>query len=413
VNRIRAWLIDGLLVIGAIVIALVLSEAGLRLFYPQPMGVWHQDRDGLALHWPGLVTYLPQFGLSVSFNSGGMRDREHAVAKPAGVFRVLVLGDSFIEALQVPFEGSVPSLLERELARQTGRSVEVISASVSGWGTDDELKYLESYGTKWKADLILVAMTLHNDVHDNLRERFHTMEDGALVEKPPRRLSFSQYKLIELKGLLASRSQAYQLLTRTRRLPGVRAEARQLNSHVLNLFSRVTNEPVSTGIELTRLLLERIRSVGTQHGARVTLVLLPLAVQVSGERFAEFLRAQGRSIPDSDVERPQRLLAHVGEQVGIDVIDLLPGFREWTRGGGGSLFLERDGHWNGAGHRLAAKIVTWDLVDRGMVRSVTATSAGEGRRVLAGEERESGIASRATNRIDSVGSSFVSAPCCD
>ncbi len=76
----------------ALIVALAVVEVGLRYFYPQPMGVWHQDRDGLALHWPGLVTYLPQFGQSVSFNSAGMRDGEHPVEKPPGVFRVLVLG---------------------------------------------------------------------------------------------------------------------------------------------------------------------------------------------------------------------------------------------------------------------------------------------------------------------------------
>ena len=366
-RRAWAWVVAGFLVMGAMAVALVLGEVSLRLFYPQPMGVWHQDRDGLALHWPGLVTYLPQFGLSVSLNSAGMRDREHTVEKPETVFRVLVLGDSFMEALQVPFESSFPNLLERRLASRTGRVIEVVNASVSGWGTDDELKYLTSYGTKWKADLILVAMTLHNDVHDNLRKRFHTMEDGALVEKSPPRLSFWQYKLIELKGLLASRSHAYQLLIRTRRLPEVRDEATRLNSHVLDLFSRTTNGSVATGIELTRLLLERIRSIGTQHGARVTLVLLPLAVQLSDERFATFARATSGSTRGLEINKPQRLLRRVGDRVGIDVIDLLPGFREWTAGSGGGLYLERDGHWNEPGHRLAAEIVARELINRHLV----------------------------------------------
>lgn len=367
-SRARRWLIDGLLVIGAIVVAVALTEVGLRLFYPQPMGVWHQDRDGLALHWPGLVTYLPQFGHSVSLNSAGMRDREHAVVKPEGVFRVLLLGDSFMEALQIPFERSFPSLLERALATGAGTPVEVINASVSGWGTDDELRYLESYGTKWRADLILVAMTLHNDVHDNLRERFHVMKDGALVETSTARLSFLQYKLIQLKGLLASRSQAYQLMIRTRRLREMKTEAANLNSHVRDLFGTPTHGRVSTGVELTRLLLERIQSVGAQHGARVTLVLLPLAVQMSDGKVAELVRAGGGLTSGCDLERPQRLLKDIVAQVGIHLTDLLPGFREWTRDGGGSLFLDRDGHWNEAGHKLAADIVARDLVDRGMVR---------------------------------------------
>jgi len=182
VKHAKGWLSVGL-VIGAIAVGVLLAEAGLRLFYPQQLGVWYQDREGLGLHWPGLVTRFPQSSFPVAFNSAGMRDREHAVAKPDGVFRVLVLGDSFMEALQVPFEESFPSVVEHELSQETGRRVEVVNASVSGWGTDDELKYLTRYGTQWKPDLILVAMTLHNDISDNLREQFHTIRNGALIEQ--------------------------------------------------------------------------------------------------------------------------------------------------------------------------------------------------------------------------------------
>ena len=90
-ERLRAWCVNVLLATGAVVTALGCAELGLRLLYPQPLGVWHQDRGGLALHWPGLVTYLPQFGHVVSINSDGLRDREHAVPKTDGMYRILVL----------------------------------------------------------------------------------------------------------------------------------------------------------------------------------------------------------------------------------------------------------------------------------------------------------------------------------
>ena len=210
-NRRRAWLVNALFAVAAVVLGAALGEAGLRLVYPQPLGVWHHDPAGLALHWPGLVTYLPQFGHTVSFSSAGMRDRERAVERPAGVFRILVLGDSFMEALQVPFEASFPSLLERGLERKAGKRFEVLNASVSGWGTDDELQYLTTYGMKWKPDLVLVAMTLHNDISENLLERFHTMRNGSLVEQDRAGSSFLGYKVTQLKGFLATRSHAYQL----------------------------------------------------------------------------------------------------------------------------------------------------------------------------------------------------------
>jgi hypothetical protein len=61
-------------------------------------------------------------------------------------------------------------------------------------------------------------------------------------------------------------------------------------------------------------------------------------------------------------------MKEVANRAGIAVFDLLPRFREWTAAGGSRLYLERDGHWNEAGHRLAAGSVAGELVDHGVVR---------------------------------------------
>ena len=366
-KRLRVWCVNALLAIGAVVVALGCAEFGLRLFYPQPLGVWHQDRDGLALHWPGLVTYLPQFGHVVSINSVGMRDREHAVPKVDGMYRILILGDSFMEALQLPFEASFPNILERELAETTRRPVDVVNASVSGWGTDDELMYLEKHGVRWEPDLILIAMTLHNDVNDNLRERFHRNEHGTLTEGWQRTLSSHEFRLIELKGFLASRSHAYQLFLRSRRSGERRVEAEQLNAHVVDLLGPTTSRELARGLELTRLLLERITVIAAQQKAKVAVVLLPLALQVSGEAPGGPVKQVGTAPGARDLDRPQQLLRGVAQRAGVEVIDLLPRFREWTAAGGSSLYLERDGHWNESGHRVAAGIVASELVRRDYV----------------------------------------------
>lgn len=363
-TRRRAWLGNGFLLVVAIVLAAALAEVGIRWVAPQPLGVWHHDRDGLALHWPGRITYLPQFGQTVSFNSEGMRDREHAVPKPVDVFRILVLGDSFMEALQVPFEASFPSLLERALDGQARKRVEVVNASVSGWGTDDELQYLTTYGMKWRPDLVVVVMTLHNDLSDNLRQRFHTTRNSTLVERPRDKTTFLDYKLVQLKGFLATRSHAYQLVIRSRRTREMRGEARQLSSHVVEILREEPGEAIVKSVDLTGLLLERIKTTVAAEGGRVVLVLLPLAMQLSDATFADLARAAGQELR---IDGPQRLVTRVAARAGIPVIDLLPGLRAWTAGGGAPLYLERDGHWNERGHRLAAEIVSRELVGRGLV----------------------------------------------
>ena len=350
----RRFLWNGVLAAAALALAVSLAEVAVRVFAPQPTGLTHQDRYGLVIHWPRLVRYLPAYGHSVSFNSQGMRDREHPIAKPAGVFRILILGDSFMEAYQVPFEESVPALLERQLGQRPGRRIEVISAGVGGWGTDDELRYLTSYGMKWRPDLILVAMTLHNDISDNLREEWHTIQGDTLVALTRQPFSTLRWQVIQLKAFLASRFQLYQIWRRVWHGAQIREGGRQLNAHVTDLFRADPNPPIVRGYALTRLLLARIQSVATEGGSQVVLMLLPLQMQLSEQAFGEFGRGTG--VADSLVQdQPQRAMKAVAADLGISVLDLLPVFRNWIAAGGAPLFLEWDGHWNAAGHRVAAE----------------------------------------------------------
>ena len=162
--------------------AIALGEIVVAGWYPQNLGTWGMTRDGLTSHVPNISVYVRQFGQQISINSHGMRDREHQPEKPPGIYRILLLGDSFMEANQVAFEDAFPHLLEAKL----GPRFEVINASVSGWGTDDELTYLIRYGFRFEPDLVLLGMTLNNDIQDNLAEEFHSHVNGDLQEKPVR-----------------------------------------------------------------------------------------------------------------------------------------------------------------------------------------------------------------------------------
>jgi hypothetical protein len=362
------WLRDVLLVLASLAATVVLAEVVVRLVAPQPTGLSHQDRYGLALHYPGITRYLPQYGHDVSFNSAGMRDREHTLNKPAGVFRVLLLGDSFTEALQVPFEASLPSLLEQGLAERTGKRVEVVNAGVSGWGTDDELRYLTQYGLRYHPDLVVVAMTLHNDISDNLRQDWHTVRNGALVEKPVRPMSSARFAVVQLKAFLATRSQLYQLGRRVWHRGEIKQVATQLRSHVVQLFVEPTPQKIAEGLVLTSHELVAIRDAAGASGARVAAVLLPIRYQLSDSMFADFVKSAGVPVQEMRIGKPQQLVTQMAESLGIPVIDLLPRFRRWTTDSSAPLYLEWDGHWNEAGHRLAASEVIGGLIQERVVR---------------------------------------------
>src|SRR5262249_55373264 len=97
----------------------------------------------------------------------GRRDLERPVAKSPGTYRVLLLGDSFVEAMQVPIEQTFARRLEAALTRPGGPRVEVISMGVSGYGTTSQYLWYREHGRAYQPDLVLLSFYPGNDVRNN------------------------------------------------------------------------------------------------------------------------------------------------------------------------------------------------------------------------------------------------------
>lgn len=366
--RLTKWVTNAALTLVSLCTVLILAEFILRVFYPQQLGVWNNLRDGMVIHPPNISVYLNRYGHAVQFNSIGMRDREHPIEKEQGVFRILLLGDSFMEALQVAFEESLPKLLEDRLRAATRRPIEVINFAVSGWGTDDQLEYLEQYGLKFQPDLILIAMTIHNDVSDNLGERFHTLVEGKLVARPKQEIASFEYITLKVKDFLASHFHLTQLLRKYKHRRDLAEVAESLNSHLLQLVRKAESRQIGRGWEITFQLFSRIDKIGKKVRAKTAIFLIPLSIQLYDHAFKTFLLTHGVSRSEIDLEKPQQKMRQFGDAAGIEVIDLLPDFRAWRERNQEGLHVA-DGHWNADGHQLAADVVSKELVRRGIFRT--------------------------------------------
>lgn len=125
-----------------------LSDNPRLVFEPVP-GMVVEDA-GLWEAWEG------------SANSLGYRSPERPAAKPAGVFRIVVLGDSIAEGLGVDdVADTFPARLERRL-RAEGRPVEVLNFAVTGYNTAQEVETLAARALSFEPDLVLLAYCLND-----------------------------------------------------------------------------------------------------------------------------------------------------------------------------------------------------------------------------------------------------------
>jgi hypothetical protein len=159
------WLVMALL--------LVLVEASLQLFallrpsydvlFLQPDRVlgWKQAPN-LRWVWAGLYWYASDFKVDITTNPLGFRDKTRAVTKPYGVKRVALLGDSFIEAVQVPLEKTAGQLLEQRLNgasaqdRDASRRWEVLNFGISNYGVGQYLLTWEQYARNYRPDYVAI-----------------------------------------------------------------------------------------------------------------------------------------------------------------------------------------------------------------------------------------------------------------
>ena len=208
-----------LVIAGLTVYTLVFAEIFVRLVDPQPImpryvtGTPWGVRGNIpnARYWH----HTPEVTVEYRINSQGMRsDREYALAKPRGVCRVALFGDSFFMGYELDLKDTFAVQLERQL-RARGRNVEVLNFSVSGFGQAEMLRTYVSYGRKFDPDVVIFEWH-STDPDDNMRSGLYRLvgdqlERGQAEYLPGIKLQDALMKS-KLYRTIADNSQLYSVI---------------------------------------------------------------------------------------------------------------------------------------------------------------------------------------------------------
>jgi hypothetical protein len=393
-SRRAIWLLRAGLILGAFLLPILALEALFRVAGPFLPG--NYDTGIRLVRHPVYGHYHPpshqlwiqrdEFTTHIQTNAAGQRGRSIPIEKPAGIFRILVLGDSFVEAEQVHDHERFIVRLEAILNQDGGAiRYEVIDGGCGGWGTAQQLLYLREQGLAYEPDLVLLAFFVGNDVGDNsielqldgkreaaLKPYYVPREDGSLEllrPTPPRPTILEQ-----ALGVLRRHSTAYNffesgvlrklgrddLLTAWRTLDALERPRYQGN---LVYRTRLTDDWRS-GWEITDALLRMVRDEAVQHGSRFGLVLVPTRGQVSDQAWRGIAGADGGQRAGLDRAFPNSQLQKIAAGIEAPLLDLVPPLRAADSQGQGPLYYERDQHWTAAGHAVAAQAIATFLRDQ-------------------------------------------------
>ena len=260
----------------------------------------------------------------VHTNALGLRCEAVATPKPAGVYRILAVGDSCTFGSGAAQAETYPAHLEGLLkARRPEQQWEVINAGVPGFSSFQALRYLEREGFDLEPDAVLLASAI-NDASvaaEGSKRRF-----GGV-----RKLSDREYAeaLTRTTGLGITR-----LLARTGLWDPAPPETPRRGPR--RSLRRVPIDEYEAGL---RDFVQEVRA----HGALPVLVAWPLRVQVDPSGLpTSFHRT---------VEDYQQISAQVAEATGSPFVDLVQ-----VTQGGPELFVDIV-HMNGEGYAVVAEAI--------------------------------------------------------
>ena len=358
------WLVNGSLLLGATLIALLTGEGIFRLVRPVAPGVDPIPLERPCATCPHLYELNPERS---GISEQKTRDRLYAIPKPRGTRRILLLGDSVAFGASIDRAAIFPERLERSLDRPSQR-IEVVNAAVNGYGAYNEVQYFIATGRSFQPDLVLIAFCM-NDVVDPL---LHWNRGGRLaIRVPPdaipnpeyhERNALPRFRYRRWKAQAAQRSALFERFARTllphieRRLEwepaaavsNERSEDGTWPTHLTledDLSIEVLMDYESPEWRWLRRQYDELQAAVTEAGARLAVLVFPLAYQ-----------------QDPDYPHlPQSLWRRYCESRGLSCLDLLAGLR---RGRGDAGFPREDDwyddvwmdtwHLTPKGHAIAA-----------------------------------------------------------
>ncbi len=364
--RVRVILIHLALLALSLLLGLGVAELAVRIAAPQQLIAFRPDIWRPA----DTVGYLRNGNVRARINTG---ERTVSVLTDAEGFRVgaagrrdapltvLLLGDSFMEALQVEYEQSLAGLIEARLPARVGTAVAVREAGIAGWDPNHYLLRARQLLPRETFGLVVVALYAGNDL---IRERIERFPPREAAERHrfglPSSLRWSaivESVLYPFNNVLETRSHLFVLLKK--RLRAVRMRMGLSPAYVPPGVRRA--DATAPLWDVTADACRDLAAAGAARGVPTVFVLIPGPQLVDTAVLGEYVRAFRLDTLDVDFEQPHRLLPAALRARGLRVVDALPAMRR-AAAAGTPLYGRVDDHLTPQGHAVVEAAIEDTLV---------------------------------------------------
>jgi len=376
----------------AVFISFSISEIGLRFLFQQSLDNTKECRtEDKILHHafvPGSTCRFlsKEWDVVYNINSIGFRDDE-INPKQENEFRILVLGDSFVEGYGVEAKDRFTEILEIELSREIARKVNVINTGIASYSPILEYELLQLKQESLNPDMVIVALDMTDfkdeigyynffgetqkeiQTQDNQTEEYFAVRTD-LNRKQTDIQSFKDetnwQKNEDLKFSLRLKMflrqfRTYVLVTNTIKdlmnIPYLTEGSPPFIEGDVDtdLFAIVRNnldnEVYNSLWRLPKKSLQNIAKFSKEKNFKLVFFTYPHGMQLDGNQWGKgrltrgFVRGQTYSVKALDD------FVKIGQELNVPTINLYDSLKKEANE---KLYFDYDGHWNKRGHRLVA-----------------------------------------------------------
>lgn len=352
------------LLIASICLAYFLGEIIIRIFAPQGLvkikgeEIWRPDTlTGWRQIENADITVFTGEGHSTRFITDEHGFRISRIPQPSEAdISIITIGDSFLAALAVNNEETIPRILRQRLEEKYEIRVSADNAGVGGWSPRQY--YLESRRALARKcyDLGLIFIYMGNDF---LTEIDTTSPPPAQIGVDRIRLP-ENFTLKEIKYSLLQpvnvfmESWSHLYLFLNQRLEFITAKLGISIAFFPDIFwKRERNSP---RWEISARMCELIHDNYLNLGVPVLFVLLPASYQVHEDEFHRHVKNFGLPLDSVDLDQPNVCFALAMAEKSLPLIDPINRLRE-KADEGQRLYGHFDTHFNTAGHSAVVEYI--------------------------------------------------------
>ena len=288
---------------------------------------------------------------SNGWNSGRQK---YSITKDSNTYRIAIIGDSYISALQVAYTKSIAEQLESKLGN---KRFQAYRFGIDGAPLSQYLHILRKEVLQYSPDLVIVNL-VHNDFDESYEFKpgvytsaFMKLRlENDIVAKEVDPIPYDKPWYNWIRESATWRYLAYRQKVRFQALRNILLGNNKNGKHQANIDVSIVEKKAKNNQIITDYVFRNIKNICDKND-------ISLLILMDGDRGSIYKNIEANQLYDNGVLRLNRMATNVAKKYNIEFLDLHNVFEEDYSKNTKLFNFANDAHWNSYAHGLVADAV--------------------------------------------------------